>query len=41
MAPSVGRVPQNIATPAGSLFPPLRQPAINSRGARILASGPS
>ena len=27
--------------PAGSRLSPLRQPAINSRGARILASGPS
>ena len=35
-----GMVPQNIATPAGSLLSPLRQPAIRSRGSRILASGP-
>jgi hypothetical protein len=41
MPPIAGRVPQNIATPAGSRLLPLFQPAIRSRGRRILAKSPS
>ena len=40
MPPIAGMVPQNIATPAGRRLSPLRQPAIRSRGARILARRP-
>ena len=41
MPPIAGNVPQNIATPAGRRLSPLCQPAIRSRGVRILPKRPS